>query len=145
MAKEQNYKNHVRWFPLMHFVVIPLLLLNLVWQAVLLYQTPGWNQAEALLFALTIILLGLAARLQSLKAQDRIIRLEERLRYNNLLPAETAEAASANLSLNEMIALRFACDEELPELVNHALKREFARPTDIKIAVKKWRPDHVRV
>jgi|ERR1035437_491750 glucan phosphoethanolaminetransferase (alkaline phosphatase superfamily) len=145
MANEQNYKNHVRWFPLMHFVVVPLLLLNLIWQIVLLYQAPGWNRGEAVLFALTIILLGIAARLQSIKAQDRVIRLEERLRYHNLLSSETAEAASANLSLNEMIALRFACDEELPELIERALKREFARPRDIKIAVKKWRPDYVRV
>ena len=145
MANEQNYKNHVRWFPLMHFVVIPLLLLNLIWQSVLLYQAPGWSQAEMVLLAITIILLGLAARLQSLKAQDRIIRLEERLRYHNLLAAETAAAASANLSLHEMIALRFAGDEELSELVERALKREFARPKDIKIAVRKWRPDHVRV
>ena len=145
MAQEQTYKNHVRWYPLMHFVVVPLLLLNLIWQIVLLYQAPTWTQGEAVVFALTIILLAIAARLQSLKAQDRVIRLEEKLRYNGLMTPETAAAAAEKLSLGELIALRFACDEELPALVERVMNNEFASSRDIKIAIKKWRPDYVRV
>src|SRR6185503_14087311 len=104
MAQEQTYQNHVRWYPLMHFVVVPLLLLNLIWQIVLLYQAPSWTQGEAVIFGLTIILLAIAARLQSLKAQDRVIRLEERLRYSNLLAPATAELAASKLALGELIA-----------------------------------------
>ena len=96
------------------------------------------------LFAVTMVLLALAARLQSLKAQDRVIRLEEKLRYNDLLPSETAGLASS-LPLGHVIALRFACDEELPDLVDRALRREFGKTRDIKQAIKKWRPDNVRV
>lgn len=144
METPQTYKNHVRWFPLVHFVILPLLLLNFIWQAVRLYQEPGWNQAQAFLFALTVFLLALAARQQAVKAQDRIIRLEERLRYETLLPADMAAGASL-LDHSKVIALRFASDEELPELVTLVLDGKLSKPKEIKMAVKNWRGDHLRV
>jgi len=80
----------------------------------------------------------------ALTAQDRLIRLEERLRYREILSADLAKRADA-LTLGQIIALRFAPDDELPGLVERTLNAEFARGKDIKMAVKNWRGDHVRV
>ena len=144
MEKQQTYANHVRWYPLFHFTVVPLLLLNLIWQAVLLYQAPGWSQAEAVVFGLTIILLALAARLMALRAQDRVIRLEERLRHQRLLESDLA-AKGENLPVGEIIALRFASDEELPGIVSQVVVGTLKTPKEIKMAVKNWRGDYLRV
>ena len=144
MFTTQNYKNHVRWFPLVHFILTPLLVLNLIWQAVRLYQEPNWDREENLMVAAALIILSIAARLQALKAQDRIIRLEERLRYNRLLTGDVAEKA-ATLPTGQIIALRFASDEELPSLVQRTLDGEFKTDKEIKLAVKNWRGDHLRV
>ena len=91
MSEQQNYNNHTRFFPLVHFVVFPLFLFNLVWQSVMLYFYPSWDRVELIILAITFILLSLAARLQALKAQDRVIRLEEQLRYKDVLSKDLAE------------------------------------------------------
>ncbi|MBK7708853.1 MAG: hypothetical protein IPJ30_24665 [Acidobacteria bacterium] len=135
MADQQNYKNHTRWFPLFHFVIMPLLLFNLGWQAFQLYYGRSWDRAEWTLMAFVFILMTLAARLMALRAQDRVIRLEERLRYSSLLSADLAAKASS-LKTGEIIALRFASDEELPDLAARVVNREFATPKEIKMAVK---------
>ncbi|MGI8555143.1 MAG: DUF6526 family protein [Pyrinomonadaceae bacterium] len=96
MAEPQNFKNHVRWYPLVHFVITPLLFVNLIWQIVRLTQEKTWDHGENVLLAVTLMLMSLAARLQALRAQDRVIRLEERLRYNEILPPDLA-AQAANL------------------------------------------------
>ncbi len=96
------------------------------------------------LFSLVLILLGLAARLMALRVQDRLIRLEERLRYRELLPPDLAAKAS-DLPVSQIIALRFASDAELPGLVERTLNGEFAKPKEIKMAIKDWRGDHLRV
>jgi Family of unknown function (DUF6526) len=144
MSEQQSYQNHTRWYPLVHFIVSPILLFNLVWQAVRLYQEPSWDRAEFVLLSIGLVLLSLAARLQALKAQDRVVRLEERLRYKELLPKDLAEKAS-NLRTGQMIALRFASDEELPELVQKTLNGEFKTSKEIKLAVNNWRGDYLRV
>ncbi len=144
MPETQNYQNHVRWYPLVHFVLTPILLFNLIWHSVRLYQEPNWDRAEFVLLAIGLVLLSLAARLQALKAQDRVIRLEERLRYKELLPPDLAEKA-ANLKTGQIIALRFASDGELPELVQKTLNGEFKDSKTIKLAIKNWRGDFVRV
>jgi Family of unknown function (DUF6526) len=144
MPAQQTYSSHTRWYPLFHFVVMPLLLIVLVWNVVLLYQEPSWNQAVRVLFAVTVILLGLASRLMALKAQDRVIRLEERLRHQQLLSDELL-AKATGLSVGQIIALRFAPDDELPSLIEKTLNGEFAGNKEIKMAVKNWRPDYHRV
>ncbi|HNQ15086.1 MAG TPA: DUF6526 family protein [Pyrinomonadaceae bacterium] len=144
MAETQNYKNHTRWFPLFHFVITPLLLFNLVWQSYQLYYDRSWDRAEWTLMALVFILITLAARIMALKAQDRVIRLEERLRYEKLLPADLAAKAST-LKTGDIIALRFASDEELPDLANRVVAGEFASTKEIKLAIKNWRGDYLRV
>ncbi|MFN0140485.1 MAG: DUF6526 family protein [Pyrinomonadaceae bacterium] len=147
MANQQNYSNHVRWFPLFHFVVVPLLLLNFLSHIVRLYLAEPGSGRKTLAFwtllSVTFILMALAARLQALTVQNRVIRLEEKLRYKTVLPAELA-ATAEGLSLGQIIALRFASDAELPSLVERTLSGEFARPKDIKKAVKDWRADHLR-
>ncbi len=144
MSETQNYQNHARWFPLFHFITTPILLFNLIWQAVMLYQERSWDRAEMLVLAIGLITLSLAARIQSLKPQDRVIRLEEQLRYKALLSAALAEKAS-NLKMSQIIALRFASDEELAELVEKTLNGEFKDSKEIKLAVKNWRGDFLRV
>jgi len=143
MTEQQTYKNHVRWYPLFHFVVTPLLLVNLGWQIYMLTQERTWDRGEMVLLAILLGLIASAARLQPLRVQDRIIRLEERLRYYKLLPHDVAEKAS-QLSLGKMIALRFASDEELPELVQRTLNGEFQSNKELKLAIKSWRGDHLR-
>lgn len=144
METTQNYQNHTRFFPLVHFVIMPILLFNLIWQSAMLYFQPGWDRAENILVALALLMLTLAARLQALKAQDRVIRLEETLRYKNILPAETA-AEAENLKAPQMIALRFASDAELPALIERTLNGEFKTSKEIKMAIKNWRGDYFRV
>ena len=144
MSEQQNYNNHTRWYPLVHFVISPILLFNLVWQIIRLFQDASWDRAEFVLLSIGLILLSLSARLQPLKAQDRVIRLEENLRYQKLLPKDLAEKAS-NLKTGQMIALRFASDEELPNLVNKTLNGEFKDSKEIKLAIKNWRGDFLRV
>ena len=82
MAETQNYQNHVRWFPLVHFVIIPLLALNLLWQIVRTVLDFNWDRVENVVMALVFMLITLATRLQALTVQNRVIRLEEQLRYS---------------------------------------------------------------
>ncbi len=144
MPEQQNFQNHVRWYPLVHFIISPLLFLNLFWQIFRLYQERSLDRAENLLLAFVLTLMSVAARLQALKAQDRIIRLEESLRYKDVLPNDLAEKAVA-LRTGQMLALRFASDAELPELVRRTLNGEFKDTGEIKLAVKNWRGDYLRV
>lgn len=144
MAETQTYQNHTRWFPLVHFVIFPLLLFNLIWQSVRLYQEPSWDRAEWVLMALVFAAMNVAARLQSLKAQDRVIRLEEKLRFREVLSKDLAKKAE-NLKTSQLIALRFASDEELPNLVERTLNGEFKDSKEIKLAIKNWRGDYLRV
>lgn len=144
MAEQQTYQNHVRFFPLVHFILFPILLFNLIWQAVRLYQEPSWDRAEWLLMAVAFIIISIAARLQALKAQDRVIRLEEKLRYYEVLPKDLADKA-VKLKTSQIIALRFAPDEELAELVQKVLSGELKELKEIKLAIKNWRGDYLRV
>ncbi|HMJ07422.1 MAG TPA: DUF6526 family protein, partial [Pyrinomonadaceae bacterium] len=109
MPAKQNYQNHVRYFPLFHFVLVPLLVLNLLYQSVRLYQEPKWDRGIFVIMSVVFILMILAARTQALKVQDRVIRLEEMLRRREIIPAKSSTAD--DLPLNYVIALRFASDE----------------------------------
>ena len=144
MTETQTYKNHVRWHPPFHFVLTPILLLNFIFAIVRLVQDFNIDRVMYLILAIGLIVLGLLARTNALKAQDRVIRLEERLRYALVLPKELAER-SQNLPASQMIALRFASDAELPALVERALNNEFEKPEQIKREVKNWRGDFLRV
>lgn len=140
----QNYSNHIRRHPLFHFFLLPALTIHLGWTIARLWQQPSWDRAEQLLLAAALIVMALLVRTYALRAQDRVIRLEERLRYQRVLPTELA-AKATELPVRFIIALRFAPDEELPELVRQALDGKFAKPDDAKRAIRNWRADYFRV
>ncbi|CAN5868342.1 hypothetical protein BH20ACI4_BH20ACI4_34090 [soil metagenome] len=144
MAQNQNYQNHVRYFPLVHYFLTPLLFFNLIWQIVRLYQEPSWDRAEFVLLSVGLIAMNVAARLQALRAQDRVIRLEESLRYQRLLSPDLAFQAE-QLPASSKLALRFASDEELSELVHKAINGDFKNSKEIKLSIKNWRGDYLRV
>lgn len=139
----QNYGNHVRWLPPWHFVVFPVLLINALLALKTLIQNPSGGTAWAAAVALAIPAGIFFSRWMPLRVQDRIIRLEEMLRLERLLPGRYSEFE--RLNLDQLVALRFASDAEVPHLVDRILSGEIRTRTDIKVAVQHWRPDHSRI
>lgn len=145
MPEPQTYKNHTRFDPIWHFFIAPVLLLNV---AVAIYATVHhWPQHHALflwwIFISIVLLLAVGrARVHSLTVQDRLIRLEERLRFQALLPPDLL-ARTHSLSIQQIVGLRFASDEELPGLVRRTLDENLTRK-QIKQAINNWRPDYLR-
>ena len=140
----QTYANHTRWHPPFHFFLAPVMLINLIWSIVLVVKNPGWTQGWLVVVSLALLVLTFLVRINPLQVQDRLIRLEEQLRYQRLLPSDLARQAEA-LSRSQIIALRFAPDEELPELVRQVLDGRLAKSSDIKRAIRSWRADTMRV
>jgi len=141
---EQNYKNHARWLQPFHFFVLPVLLANVIYSIQLMVGDPSLGTGFALLVAAALFMLALLARTQALKAQDRVIRLEMRLRLREVLPPDL-HPRILELTPEHMIGLRFAGDAELPELVRQALGGTLATTKSCKEAVKDWQADHLRV
>jgi hypothetical protein len=138
----QNYGNHRRWNPPWHFVVVPILIINTVMALVTLARAPSWSTAWLALVSVALLGgLGLL-RLMVLTVQNRIIRLEEHLRLERLLPGRHEDIES--LRLGQLIALRFASDREVEHLVDQIGRGELRSNDDIKRAVQHWRPDHLR-
>ncbi len=144
-ANPQSYANHTRWHPPFHFFVLPVMLINFVVSIVQFVRMPGLGTGWWIVFSLALLVLALLARVNPLTAQDRIIRLEERLRYHQLLPEEVAREASATLTRGQVIALRFAPDEELPALVRQVLDGKLTKPAEIKRTIQAWRADDFRI
>lgn len=139
----QTYVNHTRWFIPYHFIVSPILLVNLglaVRDAI--RQPTAWTIWGAIVAFAILGGIGLG-RVMALTVQDRVIRLEETLRLQRLLPAD-AHSEIAQLSRKEYIALRFASDDELPALFRRVRNGEFASDKAIKQAITNWRPDYLR-
>ena len=143
MPKQQTYANHIRWYPLVHFVIQPLLIINLVYQSVRLYQEPSWDRGFLVMLSLLFIMMVIASRLQSLRVQDRVIRLEERLRFRELL-TEEGQGHTSGLPLGNLLALRFASDEELSGIVDQIATGKLKTSKEIKMAIQNWRADHLR-
>jgi len=138
---QQSLANHTRWDPLFHFFMAPLSLLLLVW-AIAHAVRHFSNEALAWVVAAMLIFLAMGkARGYALKVQDRVIRLEERLRLANL-PGR--DAAVPVLTEGQWVALRFASDAELPHLAEKAAASNLS-PKQIKQAIQAWRPDYFRV
>ena len=140
----QTYENHTRWHAPFHFFVAPVLVTNFIIQIVMLVREPGLERGWWVVVAAALVGLAGLVRMNPLRAQDRIIRLEESLRYYQLLPEELAQRA-ASLTNAQTIALRFASDEELEGLVREVLAGRLTKPDEIKRAVKNWRADTLRV
>ena len=143
-APPQTYANHTRWHAPFHFFVVPVMLLNVIWSLVQLFRAPGWNEAEWALVSIALFVMAFLVRINPLRAQDRVIRLEEQLRQQRLLPADLA-ARCGELTRGQTVALRFASDEELAELIGRVLNKELHKPSDIKKAIRHWRADTHRV
>ena len=139
----QDYATHRRFNPLYHFITFPIFAANLVISGMHLFREPGATTGWAFVVAFGMLAMLGVGRTQALMTQDRIIRLEERLRLQALAPALAGQIDK--LSKRQVAALRFASDAELPELARRVLAGEFASGGDIKRAVTTWRPDHMRV
>ena len=142
-SKPQTLANHTRFDPLYHFFVVPVFGISVVVVMVRFVMHPslrlGW------LFVVSVAALVAVSKLRTyaLRVQDRLIRLEERLRLATLL-SEPVRSRISELSEGQCIALRFACDAEVPGLVERALAQNLSR-ADIKKSIQTWRPDYWRV
>ena len=139
----QNFARHARYDPLFHFFVLPVFALTWVASIVHLIRWPGLHSALFVVLASAALGLIFKVRLYPLKVQDRVIRLEERLRLMTLLDPGL-RSRIPELTESQLIALRFASDAELPALATRALNEKLAGP-DIKKAIQQWRPDYWRV
>jgi Family of unknown function (DUF6526) len=141
---EQSFSSHTRWVPTFHFFVMPVLILNLGWSIHRLIRLGfSWDGLIYLLTAAALVLLMFNARLFALSVQDRVIRLEERMRLSSLLPADLKPRVS-EFTVSQLVALRFASDEELPRLARKVLTDKLTDRKAIKQMVKNWRADDLR-
>jgi len=141
---EQSFRHHTKFVPAFHFFVLPLMLLNVV-RSIL-----AWRRAEYSIGGLLGVLVATAlfvgfvvARTIALRVQDRLIRLEERLRLEKLLPADL-QARIPEFTIDQLVALRFASNAELPELARKVLDEHIKERKAIKQMIKVWRPDFLR-
>jgi len=142
-SQPQNLKNHARFDPPFHFVLLIVFLANLIISIVYVVKHPGFYSAWFVVLSVAAILALLKMRLYPLKVQDRVIRLEERMRLQALAPAEW-HTQIYRLSEDQLIGLRFAADDEVVELAKQALEHNLTRK-QIKERIKDWRGDYWRV
>ncbi len=143
MVDTQSYASHTRWMPMFHFVTMPLMLINLIYSIYRVTQAFHVESVMALIVAFGLLMIGFFSRINALGAQDRVIRLEERLRMQTLLPDDLKPRIN-DVTTGQCVALRFASDAELPALVKKALDENADQKT-IKQAIQNWRPDFQRV
>jgi hypothetical protein len=141
---EQNFSNHGRFFPPFHFFVVPVLLINFFWSSYR-WKTSGFSVDgfEYVVVAAALALGFLSVRRMALSVQDRVIRLEERLRYERLLPADL-KPRIGEFTVSQCVSLRFAGDAELPALARKVLDEKLNQRKAIKQLVKNWKPDYLR-
>ena len=140
---EQSFKSHRRYIPAYHFFALPVLILNVVAQVLyfLKYRTP--YKLFMIVVALALVVIPFMLRTMIARVQDRVIRLEERLRLSNLLPAEM-HAGINDLTPGQLVGLRFASDDEVVALAQRCMSGELTKGEQIKKEVKNWRPDNLR-
>jgi cell division protein FtsL len=141
--KPQNYENHAKFIPVFHYIALPLLLVNFFGALFRVTQEISFYTFNGVGLAISLIVVAVFTRLFALKAQDRVIRLEEQIRMQTFLP-DALKAKVGRLTMGQIVALRFASDEELVDLTQDALDQNTS-PNALKQAVKNWRPDYDRV
>jgi Family of unknown function (DUF6526) len=141
---EQNFANHTRLVPPFHLFALPVLMINFFWSLYRLWQL-GLTFAGifGVLLAAALLIVPLSARFFAATVQDRVIRLEERLRYAQVLPADL-QARCGDMTIDQIVSLRFACDAELPALARKVLDEKLTQRKAIKQLIKTWRPDYQR-
>jgi hypothetical protein len=141
--RPQTLANHTRLDPPFHFFVLPVFGLSAIAATVHFIWRPSLHSAWLFVVAVAAVTAILKLRLYALRVQDRVIRLEERLRLASLLP-EPLRSRIPELTEDQLIALRFASDGELPRLTERTLSEKLPK-SDIKKAIQVWRPDYWRV
>ena len=141
----QSFANHRRFFPLFHFIAIPLLFINLVIRVIYAWMHRGarlvWWE---IVVAAALLCVAFASRIMVLAVQDRLIKLEETLRLQRCLP-DDLRGRVGELTSGQLISLRFCGDEkELAGLTRSVLSGELKSRNDIKKSIKTWRPDTMR-
>jgi len=144
MPQTQTFKNHTRLLPPFHFFVLPVLFANVLITIRSIFRVPSIDTVWTAVVAAALLLLALLARNMALTAQNRIIRLEMRHRLRDVLPSDLHNRIG-DLTPQQLIALRFASDAELPALVRDVLAGNLATQKAIKERVKNWQGDHLRV
>lgn len=146
----QTYANHTRFDPLFHFFLLPVFVLGLILSLIHFFyhlresdMRDNIHSFLLIVLAVALLTLVLKVRFYALKLQDRIIRLEERLRLTQVL-SEPLRSRIPELTEGQLCGLRFASDAEVPKLAERALNEKLSRK-DIKQAVQNWRPDYWRV
>jgi Family of unknown function (DUF6526) len=144
MPEQQSFSNHAKWFPPFHFFAAPILLANLIWSFFRL-KPSGYSAYSifSVFVAAALLVTLFAARIMALRVQDRVIRLEERLRYQRLLPADLQNRID-DFTISQIVSLRFASDAELPALARKVLDEKLNDRKAIKQLIKVWRPDYLR-
>jgi hypothetical protein len=141
---EQNFANHVKVVPLYHWFVLPVMTLNFAW-SIYRWKLAGFSLDGfiSVLTAAALVLLAFFARIFALKVQDRVIRLEERMRFERLLP-DDLKPRIGEFTCGQFVALRFASGAELPGLARKVLSDKLTEGRTIKQMVQSWRGDHLR-
>ena len=140
MSQTQNFENHTKLVPAFHFVVLPILLLNLVWSITRVIHNLSLGTVVSLLVSIALVLLAFTARIFALTVQDRVIRLEMRLRMQQVLPAEL-RSRIGEFTVGQLVSLRFASDRELPALAQKVLDEKLQDRKTIKKMIQEWQPD----
>jgi len=140
---EQSFQSHAKWVPPFHFFVLPVLLLNIGFQIYWCVKAFTIGGVLSVLVAVALFVGMVMARVMAMKVQDRVIRLEERLRFERVLPADL-HPRIGEFTTNQLVALRFAGNAELPELARKVLEENVKDRKEIKRMIKTWRPDFAR-
>lgn len=141
--QKQSYAHHARRQPAFHFFLIPVLILNFIFATVYDVRHPSLTSTWMVILGLALLVLAFLSRMNAVKVQDRVIRLEERLRLSLLLPGNM-QPRILELTERQLIALRFASDAEIPQLVEETLQNNLGSK-EIKKRIQNWRPDHFRI
>jgi uncharacterized membrane protein YciS (DUF1049 family) len=141
--RPQTFESHVRFLPAYHFVAFPLFFINFCFAV---YQTVvnlSVATVVGLMLAVGLVLLFVLSRTMVVTVQDRVIRLEERLRMRALLPADLQPRID-EFTVKQLVALRFASDTELPALARKVVEGKIEDQKAIKTLVASWRADYQR-
>lgn len=141
--RPQTATSHARYVPLYHFVTAGVLLVNTVWAGYRLLVERTVDRTIGFLVSIALILLFYYARAFALRVQDRVIRLEERLRLKTLCPQHLHPEID-KLTRNQLIALRYASDAEVPDLAQRVMAENIRDKSQIKSMIRDWRADHMR-
>jgi hypothetical protein len=140
----QTRENHAKFVPLFHYVAFPILAVNLLWALYRVVTAVSIDTTISAAVAFSLVALALLARTFALGAQDRVIRLEERLRMQGLMPDELKPRID-EFTTDQLVALRFASDEELPGLGQKVLDDGIGDRKTIKEMIVSWRADYQRL